>query len=197
MCAAKPRPVPETRICPRMGWYDDYGPGRYDEEIDTMLSDWEDEYGDDGDSMDSRCGWGSSDDEGYVAHVRRKPWKRDERELRDAGDSPWHGADSEGEMYEDDERQDLDWENNYEPEAWKPPADEYEDSKGLRGWYCEAGRKRVCRSARSMITSLIRSCMDQTMAERVVFASGVMAMCLTYQGELVPACHYFRSTQTS
>ena len=79
-----------------MGWYDDYGPGSYEDEYNYHGSEGDD-------SLDSRW-YGSEDD--YCdgtgsAHQKRqrRDYERDTAELRNAGDSPWSGDDGD----EDDE----------------------------------------------------------------------------------------------
>ena len=80
-----------------MGWYDDYGPGSYEDEYNYH-------HGSEGDdSLDSRW-YGSEDDycdgTGSTHQKRqRRDYERDTAELRNAGDSPWSGEDGD----EDDE----------------------------------------------------------------------------------------------
>ena len=79
-----------------MGWYDDYGPGSYEDEYNYHGSEGDD-------SLDSRW-YGSEDDycdgTGSTHQKRqRRDYERDTAELRNAGDSPWSGEDGD----EDDE----------------------------------------------------------------------------------------------
>ena len=73
-----------------MGWYDDYGPGSYEDEFHY--------HHDSEASFDSRDG-----SEGYYDGTPQKRQRRafvsDTAELRNAGDSPWSGEDGD----EDDE----------------------------------------------------------------------------------------------
>ena len=110
-----------------MSWWDEYGPGSYDDS-----SDYGSEYGCYRESDLSCSEYVSDDDQDYI---KRRAWARDGKALRAACDSPWSGADSVGEMF-DDADEDLDARNDsfipgiddIDAEMWKPPADEHEET---------------------------------------------------------------------
>jgi hypothetical protein len=114
-----------------MGWYDDYGPGADEAELDYLLEQERQPGGllSDYDSEDY-YDYSEDYDGGGRAWNKKRALDRDAKELRAVGDKPWIGADnSEDELFDDYEQCDLDGSHYFVDEEYKPPACEYEEDE--------------------------------------------------------------------